>query len=116
MRKTMEDLGMVLPLGFLDPLPPKYAASPSPLLLPAVSRPQPANGKGNLNGRVNFGSSKQFWKAGDYEGAPHGDWDASSGPLGFKFGFLFPFGEAFFHILRQMSERLKCIDDYVVDF
>ncbi|XP_057459363.1 protein MICRORCHIDIA 7 [Actinidia eriantha] len=81
MRKTMEELAVVLPVGFLDPLPPKNAASPSLLMLPAVSRPQPANGKANLNGSANFGSSKQFWKAGDYDGEPHGDWDTSAGGL-----------------------------------
>jgi hypothetical protein len=26
-------------------------------------------------------SIKQFWKAGDYEGAPHANWDLSSGNL-----------------------------------
>ena len=86
MKKTMEELAVVLPVGFLDPLPPNNA----PLLLPAVSRPQPANGMANLNESANFGSSKQFWKAGDYDGEPHGDWDTSSGTYGsLKLGKIF---------------------------
>ncbi|XP_060204157.1 LOW QUALITY PROTEIN: protein MICRORCHIDIA 7-like [Lycium barbarum] len=57
-RKSVDE--GALPLGFLDPLPQP------PLQLPA---PPPTNNKGNL-GNTNLESSgKQFWKAGDYEGA-----------------------------------------------
>ncbi|GFZ03920.1 histidine kinase-, DNA gyrase B-, and HSP90-like ATPase family protein [Actinidia rufa] len=106
MRKTMEELAVVLPLGFLDPLPPKNAASPLPLLLPAVSRPQPANGKANLDGSANFGSSKQFWKAGDYDGEPHGDWDTSAGVI---IG-----GVLFAQLVRLLFVFTGCGDEYHV--
>ncbi|KAL6996903.1 hypothetical protein U1Q18_007028 [Sarracenia purpurea var. burkii] len=53
-KKTRKQLDSVLPPGFLDPLPPKYVASQL---------------------------AKQFWKARDFEGAPGGDWDTSSGNI-----------------------------------
>nr|DAD34167.1 TPA_asm: hypothetical protein HUJ06_004807 [Nelumbo nucifera] len=55
---------VVLPLGFLDPLPPE---EPVPMR-ETVTPPQP---QGVAS------SCKQFWKAGDYEGAP-GDCPTSS--------------------------------------
>lgn len=69
----------VLPVGFLDPLPLKersLSSSPSvALALPAPSEPKdPATHGVEIN-------SKQFWKAGDYEGAPSGDWESSMGGM-----------------------------------
>ncbi|CDY34330.1 BnaA01g14330D [Brassica napus] len=55
-KPTADELKFVLPEGFGQPIPPPPHAS---------------------SGRV--GSCKQFWKAGDYEGAPGGNWDLSSG-------------------------------------
>ncbi|KAK4362748.1 hypothetical protein RND71_017989 [Anisodus tanguticus] len=59
-RKSVEDVNFALPLGFLDPLPPPKEQPP--LQLPA---PPPNNRDlGTLES-----NGKQFWKAGDYEGA-----------------------------------------------
>ncbi|XP_051147744.1 protein MICRORCHIDIA 7-like [Andrographis paniculata] len=75
-KRAAEDLDSVLPVGFLDPLPAKGAPLPLPwrgdepssLAIPAA--------EGSLEP-----SMKQFWKAGDYEGAPSGDWDSSNGGM-----------------------------------
>ncbi|XP_021775820.1 protein MICRORCHIDIA 7-like [Chenopodium quinoa] len=53
-----------LPPGFLDPIP---SLPESALLLPPV----PVSSQGN----------KQFWKAGDYEGAPCAKWDNNTGGM-----------------------------------
>ncbi|CAA0831767.1 Histidine kinase-- DNA gyrase B-- and HSP90-like ATPase family protein [Striga hermonthica] len=78
-KKTAAD---VLPVGFLDPLPSEQA--PSPLLLPPPPPSSPRGERLRLEfpsaraGTVSEPNSKQFWKAGDYEGAPPGDWDSSN--------------------------------------
>ncbi|KAJ8772487.1 hypothetical protein K2173_027664 [Erythroxylum novogranatense] len=59
-RRKLDELGVVLPAGFLAPLPPPLE-----------------NGSVSLVGQ----SCKQFWKAGDYEGAPSGDWGLHSGGM-----------------------------------
>lgn len=64
-RKMPEDLEVVLPVGFLEPLP-------APECLPAAAEKDKAVS-------VGLQSCKQFWKAGDYEGAPSGDWEFSTG-------------------------------------
>lgn len=63
-RKKLGDIGVLLPVGFLRPLPP-----------PELQREAP-NDKAVSVGSL---SCKQFWKAGDDDGAPSGDWDFSSG-------------------------------------
>ncbi|XP_058195614.1 protein MICRORCHIDIA 7-like isoform X2 [Rhododendron vialii] len=83
--KKQEKLGVALPLGFLEPLPPKNAplpALPPPRQLAAEKdRAAPlANGNGK-GGEMVDGSSKQFWKAGDFEDGKGGDWDSSSGGM-----------------------------------
>lgn len=62
-------LDVVLPVGFLDPLPPLAVAPP------ATETPR----ESGLEVASSSQGCKQFWKAGDYEGAPCGDWDSSSG-------------------------------------
>ncbi|WCJ36307.1 Histidine kinase- DNA gyrase B- and HSP90-like ATPase family protein [Euphorbia peplus] len=62
-KRKLDELGVVLPLGFLAPLPKV-----------------PTNGNGNGNVSVAT-RSKQFWKAGDYEGSPCSDWDLSLGGM-----------------------------------
>lgn len=52
-----QKVNVSLPPGFLDPIPP------APLAAVPVSTQ----------------GSKQFWKAGDYEGAPCGKWDSNTG-------------------------------------
>ncbi|CAH9119539.1 unnamed protein product [Cuscuta epithymum] len=83
-RRSVETSGVSLPLGFLDPL---HEPLDSPLLLPppssSPSSPVPAE---NINGSgvqdcIVKTSSKQFWKAGDYEGDSRNDWVSSSGGM-----------------------------------
>ncbi|XP_024976777.1 protein MICRORCHIDIA 7-like [Cynara cardunculus var. scolymus] len=61
-KKSSE--GVVLPAGFLDPLPPKNVAS------------RGANGTGVL-----AQGCKQFWKAGDFNQGVGGNWETSSGGM-----------------------------------
>ncbi|KAK3013847.1 hypothetical protein RJ639_010195, partial [Escallonia herrerae] len=69
-RKRLDELGVILPVGFLDPLPPKDAA-PQPL--PEGKSAENGDGKD-----VAVQRCKQFWKAGDFD-AKSGNWDASLG-------------------------------------
>ncbi|KAL6559602.1 hypothetical protein OROGR_004719 [Orobanche gracilis] len=73
-KKTADDLNAVLPVGFLDPLPSPLSSSPRKERLHLELPPSRVNA-------VVETSSKQFWKAGDYEGAPGGDWDTSQGGM-----------------------------------
>lgn len=79
-KKKIDDsqASLVLPLGFLDPLPSterNLSSIPSvSLALPAP----PSEPKGSAANGVEV-NSKQFWKAGDYAGAPSGDWESSTG-------------------------------------
>ncbi|KAL6576254.1 hypothetical protein OROHE_000035 [Orobanche hederae] len=73
-KKTADDLNAVLPVGFLDPLPSPLSPSPRKERLHLELPPARVNA-------VVEASSKQFWKAGDYEGAPGGDWDTSQGGM-----------------------------------
>ncbi|MED6205571.1 hypothetical protein PIB30_018928 [Stylosanthes scabra] len=80
-RRKMNDDGGVLPLGFLSPLPPPSSPSPAVLSLPA---PQWASSSARMNGATSTsvapptGGSRQFWKAGDYDGAPSSSFESSS--------------------------------------
>ncbi|CAK7336772.1 unnamed protein product [Dovyalis caffra] len=75
-RRNLDDLGVVLPLGFLAPvLPPPASEPPSETELAVVESAE--SSRVNLTGQ----SNKQFWKAGDYEDALHANWDLSSGGL-----------------------------------
>ncbi|PON95717.1 Histidine kinase-like ATPase, C-terminal domain containing protein [Trema orientale] len=69
-RRKLNELGVVLPVGFLDPLPPLMAPETDAVVDPRES-----------GLKVSSQSCKQFWKAGDYEGAPCGDWASSSGGM-----------------------------------
>ncbi|KAL0873362.1 hypothetical protein Bca101_023067 [Brassica carinata] len=83
-KQTVDELKVVLPEGLGQSIPPPhdvthtFPADPCNVFTsmqppsPPPPQPQPSSG-----GRV--GSCKQFWKAGDYEGAPGGgNWDLSS--------------------------------------
>ncbi|KAL1364489.1 hypothetical protein HN51_012677 [Arachis hypogaea] len=80
-RRKMNDDGEVLPLGFLSPLPPPLSPSPAVLSLPA---PQGASSSAHLNGTTSTSvapttrGSRQFWKAGDFDGAPSSSFESSS--------------------------------------
>ncbi|XVF08653.1 hypothetical protein REPUB_Repub07fG0021100 [Reevesia pubescens] len=71
-----------LPVGFLAPLPPDEPA-PGPFAVADVSvTAEPPEQEASRS--LSLSSSvlcKQFWKAGDYDGAPSSDWDLSSGGL-----------------------------------
>lgn len=79
-KKKIDDsqASLVLPLGFLDPLPSterNLSSIPSvSLALPAP----PSEPKDSAANGVEV-NSKQFWKAGDYVGAPSGDWESATG-------------------------------------
>lgn len=78
-RKKLDGSGVVLPAGFLDPLPPKEVVRPPLPLIPS-SAAAVVNGNGTVVAEV--GKVKQFWKAGDYEGgAVVGDWEKSTGGM-----------------------------------
>ncbi|KAL9335424.1 hypothetical protein Peur_072605 [Populus x canadensis] len=75
-KRNFEDLGVVLPLGFLAPItPPPDSETPSEARMMAVESTE--SRRVSLTGQ----SSKQFWKAGDYEGAPRANWDSSFGGM-----------------------------------
>eukprot|EP01018_Ginkgo_biloba_P017102 Gb_26631 [translate_table: standard] len=56
-RSRGEDGGIVLPAGFLEPLPPERTPQRRENYSPLV-----------VNKSANTATCKQFWKAGDYEG------------------------------------------------
>lgn len=69
MSKTGREL---VPFEIIDPLSEADVSAPLPLPPPLVSSRQEAV----------LPSFKQFWKAGDYEGAPRdGDWDSRTGGM-----------------------------------
>ncbi|KAL1201210.1 Protein MICRORCHIDIA 7 [Cardamine amara subsp. amara] len=71
-KVTTNELAVVLPEGFGPSNPHAIPANPCNFFVPPPPPP-------SFSGRV--GSCKQFWKAGDYEGAHGGNWDLSSGGL-----------------------------------
>lgn len=62
-KKKLSDV--VLPKGFLDPLPHKL--------------PPKENGDSSKNDGSGSKGCKQFWKAGDFEGVKNADWDSYTG-------------------------------------
>ncbi|KAF2311529.1 hypothetical protein GH714_024598 [Hevea brasiliensis] len=74
-KRKLDELGWCCQ-GFLAPLSPaSVALAPSQSADVSLTPTAPlGNGNVSLTGQ----SCKQFWKAGDYEGAPCGDWDLSS--------------------------------------
>ncbi|XP_057417172.1 protein MICRORCHIDIA 7-like [Lotus japonicus] len=73
-KRKVSDSGVVLPVGFLSPLPPPPPPPPPQLQPEAVlSLPAPAWASASAaraRDGSRSGSTKQFWKAGDYDGAP----------------------------------------------
>ncbi|KAL4192031.1 hypothetical protein AMTRI_Chr06g191980 [Amborella trichopoda] len=62
-----DDHGVLLPAGFLDPLPPLTVSYAEPI---SVVAPLPPAVVRESNSHPRTQSCKQFWKAGDYEGSP----------------------------------------------
>lgn len=127
-KKKVEHLpgNVALPLGFLDPLPsrevqlssPSTVPAPSPLAVHvpgevALALPAP---KGNVVARTEY-NSKQFWKAGDYVGAPSGDWQTYAGQGNqhfYSFFFYFSLITAIaFDFIISFS---CCIGQYLIFF
>ncbi|CAI9773833.1 unnamed protein product [Fraxinus pennsylvanica] len=73
-KKGAEDLSFVLPVGFLDPLPGKEPVSRDSE--PVLTLPAPPQ-----RNAVIVSGCKQFWKAGNYDGAPSGDWESATGGM-----------------------------------
>ncbi|KAK9120153.1 hypothetical protein Scep_018246 [Stephania cephalantha] len=76
-RRRLDGLGIVLPLGFLDPLPP-----PEPLnrvAPPPLNRVAPPRKSPSLEV---FQGCKQFWKAGDFDDGPSVDSSSFSSTVG----------------------------------
>lgn len=67
-KRRTSDAGVILPVGFLSPLPP---APEAVLSLPAPGWASNSAFRSNANTSLSVNSSKQFWKAGDYDGAPN---------------------------------------------
>ncbi|GFZ11922.1 HXXXD-type acyl-transferase family protein [Actinidia rufa] len=70
--KKKKDIRGALPVGFLAPLPPKNAA------LQLLAPPKPPSASA-VKANASFETCKQFWKAGDDEGAICVDWDPFTG-------------------------------------
>ncbi|XP_052175254.1 protein MICRORCHIDIA 7-like isoform X3 [Diospyros lotus] len=80
-KKKLEDLSAALPVGFLDPLPPK--SGPLALTLPIASAPSPSVPTSDRRriATTEGESCKHFWKAGDYAAGTVADWDITSGGM-----------------------------------
>ncbi|OMO93812.1 hypothetical protein COLO4_16659 [Corchorus olitorius] len=81
-KRKMNGADFVLPLGFLNPLPPDDSL-PVPLACDmGAAEVFPPGGLSEQPASKSLSSGvlcKQFWKAGDYDGIPSTDWDLSSG-------------------------------------
>ncbi|WVZ26146.1 hypothetical protein V8G54_004690 [Vigna mungo] len=77
-KKRRTDAEMVLPVGFLSPLPPADSPPTALLALPAPEWASNSASRSNLYTTLGVNSSKQFWKAGDYDGAGCGGSDSST--------------------------------------
>ncbi|KAE9601375.1 putative histidine kinase-like ATPase domain-containing protein [Lupinus albus] len=79
-RKT-NDVGIVLPIGFLSPLPPPTALPQPPAVL-SLPAPNSASALVRSDVIANFASHsngcKQFWKAGDFDGPPSSGLESST--------------------------------------
>lgn len=76
-KRKLNELGVVFPVGFTDPITPLLSLEPETAI---------ESQELSVNATVAV-CNKQFWKAGDYEGAPCSDWDSSSGNLKILFFF-----------------------------
>ncbi|ESQ54815.1 hypothetical protein EUTSA_v10024553mg [Eutrema salsugineum] len=82
-RATVDELAVVLPEGFYQSIPPGNVTHGNPAdpcnVFMSMPPPPPPPSTSSGTPSVRVGSCKQFWKAGDYEGPPGGNWDVSSG-------------------------------------
>lgn len=75
-KRRLNELEVVLPLGFLPPAAPDETHAIEVSLPPSD---EAATIQETRITNANASACKQFWKAGDYEGAPCSNWDSSSG-------------------------------------
>lgn len=82
-RKKEKGSAVDLPVGFLDPLPAKEAVTPLAVALALQESEAIVPVSNANNGVVSAIAScnKQFWKAGDYEGAASSNWETSTGGM-----------------------------------
>ncbi|CAA2960789.1 Hypothetical predicted protein [Olea europaea subsp. europaea] len=73
-NKRGKDLSFVLPVGFLDPLPAKEPVSRDSEAVLTLPAPPQRNA-------VIVSGCKQFWKAGNYDETPSGDWESATGGM-----------------------------------
>lgn len=78
-KRRLNELEVVLPLGFLPPALLDETHSLAVQLPPSEEAGTGQESSEPLTSKANGSACKQFWKAGDYEGAPCGNWDSSSG-------------------------------------
>ncbi|KAF5185610.1 Microrchidia-like protein, partial [Thalictrum thalictroides] len=74
-KQRFDNLGIVLPLGFLDPLPPPPPPPEKEVILPL---PEPIR----CSQPSTSSACKQFWKAGDYEDSSPVDAASSTSTVG----------------------------------
>ncbi|KAK1389655.1 Protein MICRORCHIDIA 4 [Heracleum sosnowskyi] len=77
-RRKGKSSGVELPVGFLDPLPPKEVV---PLAVEETEAIVPVTNASNGVVSAIPSCNKQFWKAGDYEGAASSNWETSTGGM-----------------------------------
>ncbi|CAI0446687.1 unnamed protein product [Linum tenue] len=75
-RRKLNELGVTEPDNFLAPLPAGADLASQAL---TIARPLVSRENGSV--MVNAHNSKQFWKAGDYEGDSVAGWDVPSGGM-----------------------------------
>ncbi|OIW17780.1 hypothetical protein TanjilG_06465 [Lupinus angustifolius] len=80
-KRKINDVGVVLPLGFLSPLPPATAL-PQPQAVLSLPAPNSASALVRSDAIASFASQsngcKQFWKAGDFDGPPANGFESST--------------------------------------
>uniref|UniRef100_A0A0A0LRP9 Morc S5 domain-containing protein n=1 Tax=Cucumis sativus TaxID=3659 RepID=A0A0A0LRP9_CUCSA len=77
-KRRLNELEVVKPLGFLAPasLDEKHSMA---VILPPSAEAGTVQETGTS--KANGSACKQFWKAGDYEGAPCSNWESTSGGM-----------------------------------
>lgn len=75
-KRRLNELEVVKPLGFL---PPAALDEKNSMAVILPSSAEACTGQEMRTSNANGSACKQFWKAGDYEGAPCSNWDSSSG-------------------------------------
>lgn len=75
-KRRLNELEVVKPLGFLPPASLNEKHSMAVILPPSA---EAGTVQETRTSKANGSACKQFWKAGDYEGAPCSNWESTSG-------------------------------------